>query len=373
MEEMKRVRCAIVRGGTSKAVFIMENELPSDPTARDRVVLSIFGSPDKRQIDGLGGADPPTSKLAIIGPPDGPDYDVKYTFGQVDIENPNIVYTRNCGNISSAVGPFAIDEGLVKAVEPITKVRVYVTSTKQFFTAHVPVREGKAKVEGDYQIDGVPGTGAKILLDYSQKEGAASGKILPTDHAHDAFDIDGVGKLDVSIIDFANLFAFVKAQDIGLKGTELPPDIDQNKDILNKLEAIRDAAAKTIGGKKPGIAFVSQPTSYRSFLNTNIEKKDIDFVSRQLFMGRMHKVYGGTTAVATSVAAMIDGTVVNDVSSEVSKKTGIVRIGHPCGVMDTEVKLTKENDRITVRKASYARTARRIMDGYVYVKRSLYS
>jgi 2-methylaconitate cis-trans-isomerase PrpF len=183
---MQTLRCSIVRGGTSKGVFIMKNELPSDPAMRDKVLLAVFGSPDIRQIDGLGGADVLTSKLAIIGPPSRPDADVDYTFGQVSFEAPMVDYNGNCGNISSAVGPFAIDEGLVAATEPVTTVRIHLTNSGHILTALVPVENGKAAVRGDCAIDGVPGSGAKITLDWSQVTGTVSGgKLLPTGNARD--------------------------------------------------------------------------------------------------------------------------------------------------------------------------------------------
>jgi 2-methylaconitate cis-trans-isomerase PrpF len=162
--EMEMLRCAIVRGGTSKAVFVMKNEYPEDPAKRDAVILAVYGSPDVRQIDGLGGADVLTSKLAIISPATRPVADVDYTFGQVSFETAFIDYSANCGNISSAVGPFAIDESLVAPVEPITTVRIRMTNSDKILIAEVPVKDGKAMVDGDYVIDGVPGTGAKIAI-----------------------------------------------------------------------------------------------------------------------------------------------------------------------------------------------------------------
>lgn len=186
--EMEALRCAIVRGGTSKGVFIMRNELPADPALRDKAILAIYGSPDLRQIDGLGGADTLTSKLAIIGPPTREGADVDCTFGQVSITDPFVDYGGNCGNISSAVGPFAIDMGLVEPVEPVTTVRIHMTNTGRILTAQVPVRNGKAAVEGDFAIDGVPGTGARITLDWSDVVGGITGRLLPTGSPKDVIE-----------------------------------------------------------------------------------------------------------------------------------------------------------------------------------------
>jgi hypothetical protein len=190
--EMEMLRCAIVRGGTSKGVFIMKNEYPKDPAKRDAVILAVYGSPDVRQIDGLGGADVLTSKHAIISPSARPDADVDYTVGQVSFETAFVDYRGNCGNISSAVGPFSIDEGLVAAVEPITTVRINMTNSNKILVAEVPVKDGKAMVDGDFVIDGVPGTGAKIAIDWSDVVGGITGKLLPTGNAKDTIEVDGV-------------------------------------------------------------------------------------------------------------------------------------------------------------------------------------
>jgi len=183
--QMTALRCSIVRGGTSKGIFLRENDLPKDRALRDRVILAVFGSPDLRQIDGLGGADVLTSKLAVIGPPTREDADVDYTFAQVSFTDAFVDRKGNCGNISSAVGPYAIDEGLVAAKEPFTDVRIHLTNSGSILTAKVPVYEGKAAVQGDYAIDGVPGTGARIDLDWSGVCGAVTGKLLPTGNVTD--------------------------------------------------------------------------------------------------------------------------------------------------------------------------------------------
>lgn len=178
MSEVIPVRCSIVRGGTSKGIFIMENELPSDPAQRDRYILEIFGSPDVRQIDGLGGADVLTSKLAIIGPSSREDADVDYTFGQVSFAEEKVDYKSNCGNISAGVGPFAIDKGIVKAVEPYTTVRIHQVNTDTIINAKVEVRNGKAAIDGDLHIDGVPTMGSTIELDFSDSVGGITGKLI---------------------------------------------------------------------------------------------------------------------------------------------------------------------------------------------------
>ncbi|QGP91362.1 3-methylitaconate isomerase [Neomoorella glycerini] len=377
MSEMLRVRCAILRGGTSKGIFLHENDLPRDRVLRDRMILAIFGSPDVRQIDGLGGADPLTSKLAIIGPSSRPDADIDYTFGQVSIKEPLIDYSGNCGNISAAVGPFAIDEGLVRAQEPVTYVRIHNTNTGKIIVAEVPVQNGKARVTGDYKIDGVPGTGAKIMLDFAGTAGAATGRLLPTGRPVDVLDVPGYGRLEVSLVDAANPMVFVRASDLGLTGTESPAEVDSRPDLLGLLEKIRALGACAMGLAAtpedasrripafPMLAFVAPPRDYRCFTDQKlIRAEDVDFVSRLMFMQVMHKTYAGTGTTCTGAAAAIPGTIVNEVSR---RHEGEIRIGHPAGVITIEVAAAVQGNEVTLTRAAVGRTARRLMDGYVYV------
>ena len=214
----RKIPCVYMRGGTSKALFFRDEDLPQDTIERDKVILSAFGSPDRRQIDGMGGANTSTSKVAIIKKSNKPGIDIDYDFGQVDVFAPIVGKTMNCGNISSAVGPYAIDEGLVKAVEPVTEVHIFNTNTRKEIIAQVPVKDGRAVTEGDFSIDGVPGTAAKILLKFVNPQGAASGKLLPTDKAKDTIKFDSKN-YEYSFVDAANPVMFVHPEDFGVKGT----------------------------------------------------------------------------------------------------------------------------------------------------------
>lgn len=374
MKEPLRIPCVILRGGTSKGIFIKENDLPKDKKERDAIILSIFGSPDVRQIDGLAGADPLTSKLAIIGPSTHPDADVDYTFGQVSINQPYVDYNGNCGNISSGVGPFAIDESLVPAVEPVTTVRIHNTNTGKILKAEVEVKDGRALVNGDCRIDGVPGTGSPIWLDFAGTAGAATGKTLPTGNVKDVISTT-FGDKTVSIVDVANPCVFIRASDLGMKGTERPAEIDGNKELLKQLEEIRAKATVMIGMAKdvedatahspafPMICMVAEPQDYVSFVtNETIKADDIDFCARLMFMQVLHKTYAGTATACTGVACRIPGTVINEVVRQRSNDEPI-RIGHPAGVLPVQAIY---NDG-KVEKASFQRTARRIMEGYVYI------
>ena len=378
--QMNMIRCAIVRGGTSKGIFIMENELPVDPKERDRVLLSVFGSPDIRQIDGLGGADVLTSKLAIISPCRTGEADVDYTFGQVSIEKAFIDYGGNCGNISSAVGGFAIDMRLVRAVEPVTTVRIRLTNTNRILTALVPVTDGKAAVEGDYHIDGVPGTGAKITLDWSETAGGITGNVLPTGREQDIISADG-RNYRVSVVDAGNIVVFVHAGELGLKGTETPEQIEKDSERMRLIERIRGEVCTKIGLVKrwedaqkvtpfqPFFAIVSKERSHECFNGRKIEEGESHITSRIVFMGHMHKAYPVTGTVATAAAARIPGSVVYDLLSDKAHNEPVLKIAHPSGIIEAEARVSVRDGKISVEKIGIYRTARMIMDGYVYVRK----
>lgn len=369
------VPCTIMRGGTSKGIFIHSDDLPKDAKKRDEIILGIFGSPDVRQIDGLGGADPLTSKLAVIGPTSHPEADVDYTFCQVGIDQPVLDFSGNCGNISSGVGPFAIDKSLVAVTEPVTTVRIHNTNTGKILVAEVEVVDGRAKTSGDCKIAGVPGTGSPIMLNFAGTAGSVTGKLLPTENVVDLCEL-GSKSLEVSIVDCANPMVFVRAEDMGISGTEGPNEIDGNETLLQNLEDIRCWAAIKLGmaansteatEKSPAfpmIAMVSKPSEYRDFTSGNtIREQDVSLVSRLMFMQVLHKTYAGTGTICTGVAAKISGTIVNQMVSE-PENLKILRIGHPAGVISIEVEV-KDFD---VTRAAISRTARRIMDGHVYIK-----
>lgn len=374
MSEQRRIPVVILRGGTSKGIYIKANDLPADPAQRDEVILRIFGSPDVRQIDGLAGADPLTSKLAIIGPSDRPDADVDYTFAQVSINERVVDYNGNCGNISSGVGPFAIDESMIKAQEPVTRVRIHNTNTGKMLYAEVQVKDGKARVKGNCEIAGVPGTGSPILMDFAATAGAATGNILPTGNPMDVLETSR-GPIDISIVDVANPCVFVRAADVNMKGTEEPAIIDGDRNLLAYLEEVRSKCCAMIGMAKspedavknspafPMLAFVAEAADYVDFTTGNtISKGDVDLVSRLMYMQVLHKTYAGTATVCTGAAAKIKGTIVNQAIPDVDK-LDTIRIGHPAGV----IPIVADVDGVTVKKAALVRTARRIMEGYVFI------
>lgn len=381
--EVEGIRCSIVRGGTSKGIFLMENDLPKDEEKRNRVIRAIFGSPDVRQIDGLGGADVLTSKLAIIGPATIEGADVDYTFGQVSFEDEMIDFKGNCGNISSAVGPFAIDAGIVPAVEPITKVRIHLTNSHRVIVAEVPVKAGKACVEGDCRIDGVPGTGARIVMDWAGVAGAFTGALLPTGNPKDIITTEK-GEFEVSLVDCGNPLVFINAKQLHMKGTETPNEIESNNELMKTIEAIRGEAAKIFGlvdkpeeaaeksPYNPFFAIVSAPEEYCALNGRRISADETDLVARLLFMLHMHKAYPVTGTVCTGAAARIPGSVVWDLISDDAKKSEAVRIGHPSGVIAVEAVADIDSENVSISRLGVERTARKIMDGMVYVRKSIF-
>jgi 2-methylaconitate cis-trans-isomerase PrpF len=368
MPEQVPINCVIMRGGTSKGVFFDEGSLPKNAKQRERLILSLMGSPDPRQVDGLGGADPLTSKICVIGPGAEHDADVDYTFGQVGIEEPFVSLSTNCGNLSAAVGVYAIEEGYVAAREPLTTVRIYNTNTRQILLAHVPVRAGQPAVGGDYAIPGVPGTGAEIRLDFSQTTGSTTGKLLPTGHRRDLLFVPLLGQsVEVSIVDVAKPTLFFRAEAVGITGTEGPDQFTQ--EILDRFWAIREVAAEAIGlgktARVPTPVAVAPPASYINYMTRDeIPAETMSFVARRVLgpPPRLHKAFAATGAVCTAVAAQLRGTVLNDVY--VDRDDGIVRIGHPTGVFPVYAKLGPDD---SVQEVSYSRTARRLMEGQAYV------
>lgn len=382
----RKIPCVYMRGGTSKACFFNDKDLPDNPAERDKVILSVFGSPDRRQIDGMGGANTSTSKCAVIGKSNRTDADVDYDFGQVDVNNPIVGKTMNCGNISSAVGPYAVDEGLVEAIEPITTVRIYNKNTKKIIVAEVPVKDGKAMTEGDFAIDGVPGTGAKITLKFVNPQGAASGKLLPTGNPKDYIEIDRK-TYEYSFVDSANPVIFVHPEEFGLTGTEIPSQFNAlptYNEICQTLEVIRGTGAITLGFAKnledarinsqtlPKIAFITKPIDYLAGSGKKKLSSDIDCVGRLFSVGmKMIDAYMGTGAICTITAANTPGTIVNDIVRELRKTDHAdhLRIGHPWGIMDVYADLAENEDGThTVLSGNLERTARRIMEGFVYVR-----
>lgn len=370
------LRFVLMRGGTSRAVFLREGDLPQRRDALAQLILAVFGSPDPRQVDGLGGADLLTSKCAIIGPPSRPDAHLDYTFAQVSVSEPVVDFDMNCGNISAAVGVYAVQEGLVRAAEPSTRVRIHNTNTGRVLVAEVPVAGGEPLVEGDLAIDGVPGTGAPILMDYAGTAGGRTGELLPTGHPADDLEVEGLGRIRVSIVDLANLSVFFPAGHAGMTGAEGPGEITAGQ--FAAVAAIKRATAAALGiagdGQTPIPVAVAAPAAYTTFTGTPVAAGDISLLGR-VIGGKppvLHKAFPGTTGACMAVAAAIPGTVVADVSRALADGAPLA-IGHPSGIVPVWGKARLADGEWTVERAAYARTARRVAEGYAYVRSSAWA
>jgi 2-methylaconitate cis-trans-isomerase PrpF len=372
----RRIPCRFMRAGTSRGAFVLERHLPRDLELRDRVVLTMYGSPDPRQINGIGGGDALTSKIAVVERSSRPDADIDYTFGQVGIDQPQVFWVGNCGNMSAGVGVVAIEEGLVPAVEPETTVRIYNTNTKKILTATIPVSQGNVVETGQTAIAGVPGTAAPILLDFGECGGAVTGRTLPTGNPRDDMALDG-RTVTVSIVDAATPFVFVRASDVGMAGDELPSQIDADGDLLRRLEEVRSFAARAIGlvaddqvarevsPSIPRVVAVSQPAPYRTTGGVTVRSDDIDVLARQMAMQKTHKTFAVTGTLCTAVAAYIPGTVVNEVAR--THSSGNFRLGHPGGVIEAVVRVRATGDDVSIERAAIVRTARTLMIGDICV------
>jgi hypothetical protein len=361
----RRVRAVFMRGGTSRALFFHEADLPAPGPERDRLFLAALGSPDPygRQLDGLGGGISSLSKCCVIGPPSLAGADVDYTFAQVDVRTPLVDYSGNCGNCSSAVGPFAVDEKLVAATEGETVVRIHNTNTRKLIVAHVPVEAGQAAVRGDFELAGVPGRGARIALDFLDPGGAGTGRLLPTGRPRDV--VEGV---EASLVDATNPMVFVRARDLGLAGTESPQAIDADRALGVRLEAIRVAAARLMGLAPgpaiPKVAVVAPPAPFTALDGTAYEAARTDLLGRVISMGNCHRAFALTAAMCLAVAARVPGTVVHECAAA---REDDVRLGHPSGVLPVAASVGWRDGQPWAERVTVYRTARRLMEGFVLV------
>ncbi len=383
-----RIPAVMMRGGTSRGLFFRREALPGPGELRDRVILRAYGSPDPyaRQIDGMGGATSVTSKVVIVGPSDHPDCDVDYLFGQVDIRRPLVDYTGSCGNLAAAVGPFAIEEGLVECTHPLTRVRIWQVNTGKRIMAHVPTDGRCPEVEGEFAIDGVPFPGAMIRLEFLEPGGSCTSGFLPTGAACDELEIPGMGRIQATLADAANPVVFVRAEDVGLRGEELGDEIDGSPSVLRALELIRSHGAVAMGlasspreasERRPGtpkVAFVSPPSDYRTSRGEQVDGGAISLVARIMTMGTLHRTYAITGAIATAAAALVPGSVVNRVArTAIGEPEQELLLGHPSGVLPVGARVTRRAEGWVCEKGVAFRTARRLMEGHVCIPASTYA
>jgi 2-methylaconitate cis-trans-isomerase PrpF len=382
---MKKIPCTIIRGGSSKGIFVERELLPPEGPERDRCVLALFGSPDPRQIDGLGGADKLTSKTAIMGPPTREDCDVDYLFGQVNIALPRIDWLSNCGNISAGAAIYPIYKGWVKSSESRITVAIHQVNTGRRLLATVPLEDGELKQDGDFQLGGVPGTGARIDLDFKDFGGCILDKgILPTGHAIDQFTVPGIGIIDVSVIDMANVCLFVRASDVGMDHEQDVVALQNDRSVVSRLEKIRETVALELGviGAKnvaeellvavnPMLFIVGKPRSYKTLSGTEVAKDAFDLFARSITRSAFSKAYPGSGSIATGVSCGIPGTISAEILRDVPRMESpyAVRVGHPGGILEMETVIQQDSRKnYVVESAVVGRTARVLMEGVAFIR-----
>ncbi|WP_336814715.1 2-methylaconitate cis-trans isomerase PrpF family protein [Bosea sp. MMO-172] len=368
------------RGGTSKGVFFNARALPNDRDTLSRMFVAALGSPDPygRQLDGMGGGVSSLSKAVIIGPPTHPDADVDYTFIQIAVDQPVADWSNNCGNLSSAVGHFAVDEGLVPAKDGEVLVRIHQTNTRKLIHSRFQVKDGKAETQGDYVIAGVATPGSRIRLDFLDPDGAVTGKLLPSGNVVDTIDLGGDGRFEVSIVDATSLIVYVAATAFGLTGAETPDEIEASPGVMDKLEALRRSAGvllglgttpEAVGLQTPRIAMVAAPVTFKALDGETFAPDQYDIATRMISMQRAHKAIPGTGGLNLGVATQIAGTIPNRLSKP-ANAAGEVRVANPSGLVSVGAVVHQNEGRWTADSAVLFRTARRLMQGEVAIPAS---
>ena len=374
-----------MRGGTSKGVFFSLTDLPDVAQvageARDKLLLRVIGSPDPygKHTDGMGGATSSTSKTVILAKSESPDHDVDYLFGQVSIDKPFIDWSGNCGNLTAAVGAFAINNGLIAAARipenGIAVVRIWQVNIQKTIIAHVPITNGEVQETGDFELDGVTFPAAEVQVDFMDPADG-EGAMFPSGNVVDELEVPGVGSFPATMINAGIPTVFVNAEDIGYTGTELQGDINENKDALQRFETIRAYAAVRMGlienieeaearQHTPKIAFVSKPKAYAASSGKQIGEADVDLLVRALSMGKLHHAMMGTAAVAIASASAVPGTLVNLAAGGGERDS--VTFGHPSGTLRVGAGAQQVNGQWSATKASMSRSARVLMEGWVRV------
>lgn len=383
-----KIPATYMRGGTSKGVFFNLKDLPEQAQvagqARDQLLLRVIGSPDPygKQIDGMGAATSSTSKTVILSKSSQPEHDVDYLFGQVSIDKAFVDWSGNCGNLTAAVGSFAISNGMVDASRipenGLCTVRIWQANIQKTIIAHVPVTNGQVQETGDFELDGVTFPAAEVQIEFLDPadDGEDGGAMFPTGNVVDSLDVPGIGKFQATLINAGIPTVFLNAEEIGYQGTELQDAINNDVDALARFETIRAYGALKMGLIKdvseaatrqhtPKVAFVSAPKAYVSSSGKQVNTTDVDLLVRALSMGKLHHAMMGTAAVAIGTAAAIPGTLVNLAAGGDEREA--VRFGHPSGTLRVGAQASQENGQWVVKKAIMSRSARVLMEGWVRI------
>ena len=383
-----KIPATYMRGGTSKGVFFNLKDLPEQAQvagqARDQLLLRVIGSPDPygKQIDGMGAATSSTSKTVILSKSSQPEHDVDYLFGQVSIDKAFVDWSGNCGNLTAAVGSFAISNGMVDASRipenGLCTVRIWQANIQKTIIAHVPVTNGQVQETGDFELDGVTFPAVEVQIEFLDPadDGEDGGAMFPTGNVVDSLDVPGIGTFQATLINAGIPTVFLNAEEIGYQGTELQDAINNDVDALARFETIRAYGALKMGLIKdvseaatrqhtPKVAFVSAPKAYVSSSGKQVNTTDVDLLVRALSMGKLHHAMMGTAAVAIGTAAAIPGTLVNLAAGGDEREA--VRFGHPSGTLRVGAQASQENGQWVVKKAIMSRSARVLMEGWVRI------
>lgn len=376
---MRKFKTVFMRGGTSKGCMFLKEDLPENREEWDSIFLQTMGSPDPKQIDGMGGTVSSNNKIVIVWKSEEPGVDVEYLVGQVIVGKEQVDYKSNCGNMTAAVGPFAVEAGLVPVVEPITTVHLLNRNTDKYIDVTVPCENGTFAQDGDCHIAGVDGTAAELKVKFLNPAGAKTGKLLPTGNVLDVLDIPGFGKIEATILDVSNPMVLIRAEDVNATGMELPEEVNSNAELCEVLEKVRGTAACMMGFAKdlkdatenspavPKVGFITSPKSYTEIGGTQVNAEDMDICARVISVFKCHKACPLTSASSIAVAAALDGTMVKKIMGD-GVDTENVRIGHPSGIMTMCPEVVVKDGETEVPAVAVQRTARRIMDGNVYVR-----
>lgn len=375
-----RIPATYMRGGSSKGVFFHEADLPAERAARDEIFLGTIGSPDPygRQLNGMGGGVSSVSKAVIIGKPSRADADLDYTFAQVAVGAPRVDYASNCGNLSSAVGPFAIDtglmaRGLVAPGDESRQVLIHNTNSGKIIRSTVPLEKNQARVEGDFEIPGVGGTGARIQLDFLDPGGTTTGALLPTGNPIDTITVDGAGDFEMSMVDSSVPCVFLDAARFGLTGSETVAELEAQTDLMDLVERVRCVAAVRMGlaetpeeapGTAPKLGLVARPQVYNTLSGETVFPDASDLSARIWSMGQVHRVLPLTGAMCLAVACRIPGTICHGL---MINREGDVRLANPSGVLPLDARVEVRNDGVTALHVTAYRTARTLMEGNILI------
>lgn len=380
---MRKFPVVYMRGGTSKGCLFHREDLPEDSKEWDEIFLQVMGNPDPKQMDGMGGTVSSNNKIVIIWKSALPNVDIEYLVGQVIVGKKQVDYKSNCGNMTAAVPAYAVEEGMVPIVEPVTTVRMLNKNTDKYINVTVPIdpRTHTFAQEGDCHIAGIDGTAAELKVNFLDPAGAKTGKLLPTGKALDVLEIDG-RKIEATILDVSNPLVLVRAEDVGLQGTELPAQVDADKEASALLEKIRGAAAVKMGFARdledatahspavPKVGFFTAPVSYTDIAGNRVDAGQMDLCARVISVFKCHKACPLTAASSIAVAAFVQGSIIEKSLGRQPEGRQAIRLGHPSGVMtvypDLEV---REEGNLDVKGVAVQRTARRIMDGTIYIRK----